>query len=214
MFRGAGVIPVTKEGRILLQLRSAEETNGANTWGNFGGGASEGETFEQCAVREFCEETGSDPSCLGVDDLMRFAARKDEHVEYVTFLCFVDSVERFPFVDGNESCGYGWFDVKDPSTNNLPYFEPFVAACAAQWGDWLDAIRVYADIYCTPASTVKISNRPSETATPMVKPVPKVKPVKPVQPTKETMPTKEVEPVKEEKTTEGSIEAAFDKYNN
>lgn len=58
-YRGALLIPVDGQGRILLQLRD----HGPNTvhpgrWGLFGGGVEGGESLREAVIREFAEEVG------------------------------------------------------------------------------------------------------------------------------------------------------------
>lgn len=199
MFRGAGILPVTPDGHILLQLRSHKEDNGGNTWGCFGGGISEDETFEQGAIREFCEETGSDPNKIDSKQLLGFTYRKDEWVEYRTFLLIVDEMPTtLPHVDANESSGYGWWDVNNPDTAKLPFFQPFLNTVVETWGvNWGKAILDFVSLYHRGPTNTRIVSL--ETAADKVKPVQPVKPVKMLEPTKETKPVKETEPVKEEK---------------
>jgi len=57
--KGAGIYPVSPQGRILLGKRS-KYVNNPGRWDGWGGSRESGETYEQCALREFFEETGYD----------------------------------------------------------------------------------------------------------------------------------------------------------
>jgi 8-oxo-dGTP pyrophosphatase MutT (NUDIX family) len=59
----AGVILLDREGRVLLELRSHDDTSYPNCWDITGGGAEPGETPEETARREILEETGLSLEC-------------------------------------------------------------------------------------------------------------------------------------------------------
>lgn len=55
---GALILPVDRDGRVLLQLRDYNTTRYPGCWGFFGGKVEENETLRDAAVREFEEEAG------------------------------------------------------------------------------------------------------------------------------------------------------------
>jgi 8-oxo-dGTP pyrophosphatase MutT (NUDIX family) len=65
--RTARVLPVDREGRVLLQLGRELHRRGDRFWITIGGGAERGETLAEAAAREMREEAGIDvdPADLG-----------------------------------------------------------------------------------------------------------------------------------------------------
>ena len=55
--KGAGIYPVSPQGRLLLGKRSGH-VNNPRRWEGWGGSREPGETFKQCALRELFEEAG------------------------------------------------------------------------------------------------------------------------------------------------------------
>jgi 8-oxo-dGTP pyrophosphatase MutT (NUDIX family) len=61
MTRSSAYVPLTPDGRVLLQHRDGGAPRYPNCWALFGGARKDGETAEQCLVREVREELGRDP---------------------------------------------------------------------------------------------------------------------------------------------------------
>jgi 8-oxo-dGTP pyrophosphatase MutT (NUDIX family) len=63
----ARVLPVNREGRVLLQLVRGLQPRSARRWLTIGGGLKPGETLAEAAAREMREEAGIvvDPTALG-----------------------------------------------------------------------------------------------------------------------------------------------------
>jgi 8-oxo-dGTP pyrophosphatase MutT (NUDIX family) len=63
----ARVLPVNREGRVLLQLAHELRRRDDRHWLSIGGGVARGETLAQAAAREMREEAGIDvdPAALG-----------------------------------------------------------------------------------------------------------------------------------------------------
>ena len=56
--RGAGIILIANDGRILLQYRNKDNKWNQDSWSEFGGQIEEGETPEKAVKRELKEELG------------------------------------------------------------------------------------------------------------------------------------------------------------
>lgn len=57
-YRGALILPIDPEGRVLLQLRDRRAPVHPGEWGLFGGEVEAGETLREAALRELEEEIG------------------------------------------------------------------------------------------------------------------------------------------------------------
>lgn len=108
---GAGIVFQDAGGRVLLLKRSAEETNYADHWALPGGGAEDGETPAQCAIREAREEIGVDAA---ESDLVQIATVPTPNGwQFTTFLCRVQ--QKIDVKLNGEHAAWGWF-----ATNALP----------------------------------------------------------------------------------------------
>ncbi len=127
---GASVIAVDEGGRILLQLRSDN-----NTWGYAGGSIEIDEKVEDAAKRELYEETGliaKELTLLGV------FSGKDMHNTYPNGdeVSNIDIVYICKSYDGELKCQQGevkklkFFDVPELPDNifkpNLPAIEEYI----------------------------------------------------------------------------------------
>lgn len=83
---------------VLLLLRSPRATHYPLTWAFPGGGIEEGETTEQAAIRESCEETGYTP-----ETPLRMVDWADGFTTYA-----VDLAAPFVPVLNDEHLGYAW----------------------------------------------------------------------------------------------------------
>lgn len=100
------LVTVFRDGLLLLGKR-----NDNGSWTLPGGGADEGESPLDCAVRELYEETGID-----TDDLQLVDERTVGDLAISTFECFVDEDVPPPSGDSDpdkECSFYAWFDVSD-----------------------------------------------------------------------------------------------------
>ena len=134
---GASVIVVDECGRILLQLRSDN-----NTWGYAGGSVEIDENVEDTAKRELYEETGliaKEITLLGV------FSGKDMHNIYPNGdeVSNIDIVYICKNYDGELKCQPGevenlkFFDISDLPINifkpNLPAIEEYISKYTIRW---------------------------------------------------------------------------------
>jgi len=117
---GAGVIPVRRDGSILLERR-----RDCSLWGLVGGRVEPGETILEAALREAREETGLDleyDHLLGVYSrpqgrILRFDPSGDErHIVDVVLVMKVIS-ERKEILS-SESLDLAWFNAKELPPRN------------------------------------------------------------------------------------------------
>lgn len=101
MIFAAGVLFMSKEGRVLL-LRRSSEGDAEGLWCTPGGKIEDGENAEGAAVREVLEETGYRVGHPG--DLL--ARRIRDGVDYTTFLKKVDD-EFVPKLN-EEHTAFAW----------------------------------------------------------------------------------------------------------
>jgi 8-oxo-dGTP diphosphatase len=102
---GVGVV-VVRGDEVLFGLRRG--AHGADTWSFPGGHLDDGETPEECAVRELEEETGLvalNPRCVAVtEDVF------PEGLRYRTTFVRVDSVRGEPALREPDACAkWTWF---------------------------------------------------------------------------------------------------------
>jgi ADP-ribose pyrophosphatase YjhB (NUDIX family) len=81
---GAGILPITPSGKILIGLRS-KECDCPHTWAPFGGKAKS-KNMKKEALREFREETGFE----GDLDLFPAYVYEDEKLEFHNFIGLLD----------------------------------------------------------------------------------------------------------------------------
>lgn len=111
MRRVIPVIAVVFDNRLLMIQRGAESKY-PNQWCIPGGKVEEGETVEQCAVRELREETGIDAPALNwpIEHVTNLDAANPD-LEFSLFLVRPTVRPRVRIEDGFE--GHGWFTVSE-----------------------------------------------------------------------------------------------------
>ena len=118
---GVGCWIFNPAGQILLGHRKSK--HGANTWAPPGGHLEFGETPQQCASRELCEETG-----IIIPENMIYIISftndvfQDKH--YITIHCRTDNIVATPIIMEPDKCDqWKWFDLnKLPIPLFLPAF--------------------------------------------------------------------------------------------
>lgn len=102
--QAAGILPLSRtSGRTLWNQRSYEATRPAK-WGLWGGGAEEGESPVETALREFEEESGYG----GQIELLPLHTHISDGVKYYAFVGLVP--DEFQPVLNWESLGYLWME--------------------------------------------------------------------------------------------------------
>jgi 8-oxo-dGTP pyrophosphatase MutT (NUDIX family) len=107
----AGVVLITSDGRLILQLRDDIPTiDNPGMITPFGGGAEPGETPPQCAVRELGEETGlrADPANLR----------------------YLGEVSKVDFRGNRTACVFYLLEAIDPAALNVAEGAPVVMTLA------------------------------------------------------------------------------------
>jgi len=137
VIKAAGILFLTPD-NLALFLRRGNGSDHPNEWSCAGGKVEEGETTEQCAIREALEETGHEaqPSQLSLhtrgiaeacpapamatgDAVVALPAAASpvqpapsETVDFTTFVCKVDA--PFPVTLCDESTGWAWANIDGP----------------------------------------------------------------------------------------------------
>ena len=127
---GALLVPVDRQGRILLQMRD----HGPNTvhpgrWGLFGGGVEPGETLLEAVIREFEEEVG-----IAIDrDAPRPLGRILSTPEQRRLFVFYARLALSPRdVSLGEGAGFGFFRVEDlPGLDLIEFVREVLSQYAA-----------------------------------------------------------------------------------
>lgn len=104
--QAAGILFVSPEGRVLLMHRAPDEANYGGHWGLPGGGAEDGETPIQAALREAAEETGYKHE--GPHRVMA-RVKTPNGMMFTTFAAPVDKTFVPAMADG-EHTGFTWAD--------------------------------------------------------------------------------------------------------
>ncbi len=118
---GIGIILKNRSGKILVGKR---KTVHAPYYSIPGGHLEEGESFEECAVREVFEETGIKipTDCIKVIALTNdLATYKESGRHYISVILFTDNFSGEPELKEPDKCE-GWIWT-DPYSLPEPHFE-------------------------------------------------------------------------------------------
>src|ERR1700722_18854897 len=100
---GAGILVLARDTGRFLALKRSDHVQHGRTWGLAGGLREAGESFEQCAAREFREET----QYKGADfTLVPLAVHVSDRMTYHSFLAVVEH-EFTPSID-HENEAFRW----------------------------------------------------------------------------------------------------------
>lgn len=125
---GLGVY-IIKDGKFLMGERIG--AHGAHTWAPPGGHLENGESFEECALREVAEEVGLKINNLRLIGLTNDVFSPDKH--YITIAMSADYDSGEPQILEPDKClSWQWFDLKTlPSAKFLPV-ENFLKSTQAE----------------------------------------------------------------------------------
>ncbi len=125
----AGVLPICLATERMLLARRREDVDFGGTWASWGGKfeAEKGDkTVEDCARREFREETLiTEGYHFMVEPVHVY---EDHRVVYYTFLGIFNSEVEPNVVDGGELAGYEWVSLDEIPTPLMPEFEIMLQA--------------------------------------------------------------------------------------
>lgn len=96
------------DGQILLMQRDLAKRGGGKWEATAGGSALQGETPQDCAVRELREETG-----IAANDLTELTREVNptNHTYYVEYLCVTHCDKNSVILQEGETMAYRWVDV-------------------------------------------------------------------------------------------------------
>ncbi len=83
MGKGAGIILIANDGRILLQYRDKDNRWNQDSWSEFGGQIEEGETPEEAVKRELKEELGIELTGLKLFKKYELQRKKGIYEQFV-----------------------------------------------------------------------------------------------------------------------------------
>lgn len=101
---------VHKHSKILLGFKNPGKKFGGK-WNGFGGGLEDGESLEECAIRETYSETGIIPKNLEKAGKILFKFKTDEHDHEVIFYRAKDYEGILD--KSKDFIEYGQFDIKE-----------------------------------------------------------------------------------------------------
>lgn len=130
-YRGALLIPVDGQGRILLQLRDhGPDTVHPGKWALFGGGVEGDESLRAAVVREFAEEVGVDIPPDAPQPFRRVLSTPGRRRLYV----FAATLDIAPSdIRLGEGAGFGFIRPEDITTlDMIPFAQAVVLAFVKQ----------------------------------------------------------------------------------
>ncbi len=122
------------DGKLVLQRRTRDASYGAGLLGIFGGWVEDGETVDQCIIREIKEETSLDTDALGIKAIADFVIPAGEDlVEARHFYLYMGNVDSLDFevYEGEGAEAYTLSELKnrtDLTTSARYIFENILKA--------------------------------------------------------------------------------------
>ena len=109
-----------EKSQIFAQKRSANRLKHPNSWNVVGGHLENGETLEECLVREILEETGWEiEKIIDLIEIIEFELpskmlKSGELAKEKVFKFLVKAKElKEPILESDKACEYVWFDSKN-----------------------------------------------------------------------------------------------------
>jgi len=112
--KAAGIIPLTKDNKILL-LKRSNLVDEPGTWVYPGGKVEKGESVEVAVKREFEEETGFDGTVKNMKKFEVYEDKDDDGFTYTTFIGDIGDEFEIVMNDGESTKG-GFYSIDDLPT--------------------------------------------------------------------------------------------------
>ncbi|MDE1151250.1 MAG: NUDIX hydrolase [Micavibrio sp.] len=125
--RGAGILVLARDTGRFLALKRSDHVHNGRTWALAGGLLDEGETPEEGAVREFCEETGYNGQEVALVPLVQYTSPNFTYNNYIAII----EQEFKPIID-HENEAFAWVESLEdwpaPAHFGIPYLKQDTAS--------------------------------------------------------------------------------------
>jgi len=113
--RGAGIILISNDGRILLQYRDKNSKWNRDSWSEFGGQIEKGETSEEAIRRELKEELGIELKDLKFFKKYKLQRKKEIYEQFVFVAPFNYSLDKLKkqIREGGDLALFTWKEIKN-----------------------------------------------------------------------------------------------------
>ena len=111
-------LPISAKGIILCNEQVLLLKNERNEWELPGGRLEQGETPEECVIREIREELGFSCSIASLIDAWVYEVLKNRHVFIVAYLCNCPDTRKVKL--SHEHSAYQWFPVAGLEAAAIP----------------------------------------------------------------------------------------------
>ncbi len=114
--KGAGVILITKDRKVLLNLRDGNPKYYKNLWSIIGGGVEEGEEPKEAAFRELQEETGYKTDKLNYLQVFPYIHESGDEAKGYIYWTEYDGVQE---IECNEGLKMEWATLEEMESRDL-----------------------------------------------------------------------------------------------
>ncbi len=116
VIKAVGVVIFNKDKKVLIAKRNPDKPM-PNKWEFPGGKLEEGETLEECGVREIKEELELD---VAIDEYLGFEELRYKGKEFCLHIYKAHKIDETQSLKLNEHSDYAWVDVKDLKSYDFP----------------------------------------------------------------------------------------------